>query len=100
MPTMDELLHETAEKGASDLHLSAGLPPILRVNGDLARSDHPVQTAEEVGKLAESIMSEELRKRFAAPFAAPAPPAAARPPHSPATQNSRPDPRQGRGSLT
>jgi len=41
MPTMEELLIEAADKGASDLHLSAGEPPLLRIHGDLARTEHP-----------------------------------------------------------
>ena len=36
MPTMEVLLREATEKGASDLHLSTGEPPMLRVHGDLA----------------------------------------------------------------
>src|SRR5438874_6588385 len=35
MPTMQDLLREAADKGASDLHLSAGEPPLLRVHGGL-----------------------------------------------------------------
>ena len=42
MPTMEELLHETSARGASDLHLSAGLPPLMRIHGDLTRTGHPV----------------------------------------------------------
>jgi twitching motility protein PilT len=41
MATMEQLLNETAEKGASDLHLSTGQPPLLRIHGDLLRTEHP-----------------------------------------------------------
>ncbi len=44
MPTMEQLLREAVDKNASDLHLSAGQPPRLRVDGDLAPLDHPVMT--------------------------------------------------------
>src|SRR5947199_183697 len=46
--TMEDLLREAADKGASDLHLSTGEPPLLRVHGDLVRGEHPSLTAEAV----------------------------------------------------
>jgi len=64
MPTMEELLHETAEKGASDLHLSSGEPPLLRVHGDLVRTEHPKLTPENVHGLVNTIMNEHQRARF------------------------------------
>jgi Tfp pilus assembly pilus retraction ATPase PilT len=36
-----ELLAFTAQQNASDLHLSAGLPPMIRVDGDIRRIDVP-----------------------------------------------------------
>ena len=62
MPTMHELLRETAEKGASDLHLSTGQPPLFRLHGDLARSGHPALGAAEVTALVHEIMSDAQRK--------------------------------------
>jgi len=59
MRTMDELLRETADLGASDLHLSAGLPPLMRIHGDLTRTEHPALSAAGVTALVNSIMSEE-----------------------------------------
>ncbi len=64
MPTMEDLLRETAEKGASDLHLSAGQPPLLRIHGDLQRTEHAALTPENVLELTNAIMSEEQRQRF------------------------------------
>ena len=66
MPTMEELLREAADKGASDLHLSAGEPPLLRIHGDLARTEHARLTPEDVTGLVNSIMSEDQRKHFEA----------------------------------
>ncbi len=57
MPTMEALLREAAEKGASDLHLSSGEPPMLRVHGDLVRIEHPALTPEGVTGLVNSIRS-------------------------------------------
>ena len=38
-----ELLAFSVQQGASDLHLSAGLPPMIRVDGDIRRLDVPIQ---------------------------------------------------------
>jgi twitching motility protein PilT len=64
MPTMDQLLREAVEKNASDLHLSAGQPPRLRVDGDLAPLDYPVMTPEEVMVVVETVLSREQLARF------------------------------------
>jgi twitching motility protein PilT len=64
MPTMQELLQEAIAKGASDLHLSAGEPPMLRVHGDLARLEHPALTPAEVAELVHSVMKTKQRERF------------------------------------
>jgi len=64
MPTMEALLREAADKGASDLHLSSGEPPMLRVHGDLVRTEHPALTPENVNGLVNSIMNERQRSQF------------------------------------
>ncbi len=61
---MRELLEEMVEKGASDLHLAAGLPPQFRIDGDVNSTDFPVLTGEDTQKLAYSILNEEQRKRY------------------------------------
>jgi twitching motility protein PilT len=66
MPTMEQLLHETAEKGASDLHLSSGEPPLLRIHGDLLRTEHPALKPDDVTGLVNSIMNEKQRQVFQA----------------------------------
>jgi len=66
MLTMQDLLREAADKGASDLHLSAGEPPLLRVHGDLVRIEHPAVTPEQVTELVNSIMSDAQRATFQA----------------------------------
>ena len=38
---IDELLATSVERGASDLHLAAGQPPLLRIHGDIERLDLP-----------------------------------------------------------
>jgi twitching motility protein PilT len=66
MPSMEELLREAADKGASDLHLSSGEPPLLRIHGDLTRTEHPALTPDGVQALVASIMSETQRAQFQA----------------------------------
>ena len=64
MPTMEELLREAADKVASDLHLSSGEPPVLRLHGDLVRTAHAKLAPADVTALVHSIMSEAQRARF------------------------------------
>ena len=64
MATMQELLREAADMGASDLHLSAGEPPLLRVQGDLLRTDHHPLTPENVTGLINSIIPDAQRGQF------------------------------------
>jgi len=61
---MEVLLRETVDKGASDLHLSTGEPPMLRIHGDLLRTEHPALTPESVTGLVNSIMNEHQRSHF------------------------------------
>jgi twitching motility protein PilT len=58
------LLRFAVEQGASDLHLSAGQPPILRIDGDLHRLDAAPLSAEQARTLVLEVMSEEQRKEF------------------------------------
>jgi len=59
-----ELLAFGVEQGASDCHLSAGEPPMLRVNGDLKKLDHPPLNKEDVHGLIYDIMNDAQRKMF------------------------------------
>jgi twitching motility protein PilT len=59
-----QLLAFSVEQGASDCHLSAGEPPMLRVQGDLKKLDHPALTQEQVHTLVYDIMNDAQRKAF------------------------------------
>jgi len=59
-----QLLAFGVEQGASDCHLSAGEPPMLRVHGDLKKLDHPALTQEQVHNLVYDIMNDSQRKAF------------------------------------
>ncbi|UCB52704.1 MAG: type IV pilus twitching motility protein PilT [Candidatus Zixiibacteriota bacterium] len=64
MVTLRELLELMAKKNASDLHLTVGSPPQLRIDGKLVKTDFDVLTPEDTKKLAYSIMSEKQRQSF------------------------------------
>ena len=64
MPNMEALLREATEKGASDLHLSTGEPPMLRIHGDLVRTEHPALTPDNVNALVNTVMNERQRAHF------------------------------------
>lgn len=59
-----ELLAFSAKNGASDLHLSAGLPPMIRVDGDVRRINLPPMEHKEVHGLIYDIMNDKQRKDF------------------------------------
>lgn len=59
-----ELLAFSAKQGASDLHLSAGLPPMIRVDGDVRRINLPAMDHSEVHGLIYEIMNDRQRKDF------------------------------------
>lgn len=59
---IDELLRYAAKYGASDLHITAGNPPVIRVNGRLKRIPGPALTAEDAEALVCSILTEEQRQ--------------------------------------
>ena len=59
-----ELLAFSAKQGASDLHLSAGLPPMIRVDGDVRRINLPALEHKQVHALIYDIMNDKQRKDF------------------------------------
>ncbi len=59
-----ELLAFSTKNKASDLHLSSGQPPIIRVDGDIKRINLPVIDAETVLKMIYDIMSDAQRKTY------------------------------------
>ena len=59
-----DLLAFGVKNKASDLHLSAGLPPMIRVHGDVRRINLPEMNAEEVGHMITSVMNDLQRKNY------------------------------------
>lgn len=58
------LLYGTMEKGASDLHITVGLPPIIRVNGKLEQMGDKKLTPREVEKFVKEVLNEGQYKRY------------------------------------
>ncbi|MGB9722019.1 MAG: type IV pilus twitching motility protein PilT [bacterium] len=65
MDEMKKLLKFAIEKKASDLHLSAGSPIMVRINGSMNRINNDIASAENIRKLVLSILSEEQTKELA-----------------------------------
>ena len=59
-----ELLAFSTKNNASDLHLSAGLPPMIRVDGDIRRINVPPLEHREVHDMVYDIMNDKQRKDF------------------------------------
>ncbi len=61
---IDELLRELVRKGASDLHLKAGQPPIMRIRGDLVRMNVVPFTREEHEEILYEMLNADRRKKL------------------------------------
>ena len=59
-----ELLTFSVQQNASDLHISAGLPPMIRVDGDMRRIKMPSLDHKQVHSLIYDIMNDKQRKDF------------------------------------
>jgi twitching motility protein PilT len=64
MVSLRDLLVEMAEKNASDLHLTAGVPPQFRVDGVLEAGAHDPLSPETCEKLIYSILRDDQKKKF------------------------------------
>ena len=59
-----QLLAFSVKNGASDLHLSAGLPPMIRVDGDVRRINVDLMEHEDVHSMVYDIMNDKQRKTY------------------------------------
>ncbi len=64
MISMLQILKLAKAKNASDIHLTANSPPILRVNGSIFKVNSPALTSEEVKNLCYSLISDEQKSSF------------------------------------
>lgn len=61
---LKQLLQEAVERLASDVHITVGVPPVFRINGQLVRTEHPVLSVQDTASFVEEITKEEQRQRF------------------------------------
>jgi len=64
MTTIQQLLEEMVRRGCSDLHITAGVPPIFRIDGELVPSEHEVLKPQMTEQLAYSLMNDAQKKKF------------------------------------
>lgn len=62
--TLDNLFSTASDRGASDLHLAVGLPPIIRLHGELKALDEPAVTQKKMEELIASLVLPAQRERF------------------------------------
>jgi twitching motility protein PilT len=59
---INEMLEEVIKRGASDLHITVGVPPVLRINGVLQRMDLPKLTSNDTREMVYSILTARQRE--------------------------------------
>ncbi len=64
MVSMEELLSLMVQRGGSDLHLSVGSPPKIRIDGRLVDTEHDLLTPEVTKKLVYSVLSADQVAKF------------------------------------
>jgi twitching motility protein PilT len=62
--TIDDLLRLLVERDASDLHLKVGNPPIMRIHGELQRTEFPVLKPGDTRDLMYPILNEDRRAHY------------------------------------
>jgi twitching motility protein PilT len=65
---MEELLQLVFDRDGSDLHISVNVPPVIRINGKLTKTDYEPMTPEDTQRLIFSILSNEQRKQLEQTF--------------------------------
>jgi twitching motility protein PilU len=61
---MQDLLRRVLEKGASDLFITAGFPPAIKIDGEVRPQSERALTAEQSGVLTRAIMNDRQSKEF------------------------------------
>ena len=64
MVTIEELMKILVERGGSDLHITAGSPPRIRVDGTLMPTEHEVLTRDMTQKIVYSVLDTDQIARF------------------------------------
>ena len=63
---IDDLLRLVVERGGSDLHLAVGIPPVIRIDGQLVPTNYERLTAQDTQRLVYDILTDEQIQRFEA----------------------------------
>lgn len=61
---IDDLLRLVVERGGSDLHIAVGIPPVIRIDGQLVPVNYERLTAQDTQRLCYDILSDEQIQRF------------------------------------
>src|SRR5437660_6244535 len=64
MARLDELLRQMKQEGASDLHLTSGSAPYMRINGDMVKLNYKSVSAENCQSLIFEILTEKQKELF------------------------------------
>jgi twitching motility protein PilT len=64
LASLHDFLREMVERGASDLHITPGSPPMIRVRGELVALDYPPLKPQETRQLCYSILTDAQKHRF------------------------------------
>jgi twitching motility protein PilT len=64
MLDLNELLTELVKRGGSDLHITVGMPPVLRVDGKLVQTDGPRLTPRDTKELIYAILKQDQREKL------------------------------------
>lgn len=64
MPSINEIMRVAHEAGASDVHITVGVPPKMRVNGNLITMNYPKMLPADTLEVVLEVMSEVQRERF------------------------------------
>ena len=64
LPTMEQLMRLVVEQGATDLHLTANLPPHIRIDEELLPTEFAPLGGDDVRELAYSLLSPERIQQF------------------------------------
>ena len=62
--TMTQLLEEMVQRNSTDLHLTAGSPPMFRIDGELVPTNYEIMTPELIKNLAYSVLNDHQKKKF------------------------------------
>ena len=64
MASLHDFLKEMVERGASDLHITYGVPPMIRVHGELIPLDYPPLKTQDTRQLCYSILTDQQKHVF------------------------------------